>query len=146
MKKILGPIAGIVGMILIALSVFWILGYPIRGASRASTSKAPLAVPAGDLAPSDAWLTDFDEYIRLSTETVQKQKDLQAEKEVRALQDEIDRATGMQQRLNQSVPQGYTFDAKMRVFVPVPKPTGEIVDGKVHPTPMPAAPAPPAKK
>ncbi len=83
---------------------------------------APIApaLPPGSQAPSVQFLKDYDEYMALSNDVAAKQDALAKTSRVKQMQEEQDRAVGMGQRLSQSVPAGYMFDAKTRAFLPRP--------------------------
>ena len=85
--------------------------------------------------PSAAFLADVDAYIALVGQVQALQAKLKATKEWRAYQDASDRPTGMQLRIQQQVPRGWTYDSKSRMFVPIPAPPAPA-------RPTPAAPAP----
>jgi hypothetical protein len=94
--------------------------------------------PAPAVRPSDEFLADVDTYIRLVADVQEMLKKLKATKEWKAYQDTTDRALGMQLRITQQIPRGYTFDQKSRLLVPVAQAAG------VTPVPVPPAanPAP----
>lgn len=122
----------IIGMVVgFALSGLLLMKHNSAAAPAMGTQSTTL--PDGTVRPSDVFLHDFDEYVSLSSDVVRKQHDIQAMKEVKDFQAEQDRATGMGVRLQQQVPQGWTFDAKTRLLLP-PKPA----------TPPPAPPTTPA--
>ena len=125
----------------------WFLGgvlmmaCPVRAQDKAPDPvPAPAAEPA-PIHPGDQFLADVDAYLKVIADVRELEKKMKATKEFKQLQDATDRAAGMQLRISQQVPRGYTFDQKSRLLVPAPRPAPVPHDGTV-PAPPAANPAP----
>ncbi len=115
-------------IIIVGLSIFLVIVSVVllKNSSSSSSHAADLAkiiaVPSGNIAPTQDFLNDYREY-----QTLQKELNaLFAEKGIKRKQDEL---TGMVTRLNRAIPQGYSWDETTMSFKPNPAPV-----------PIPAAP------
>src|SRR6266550_5307709 len=86
-----------------------------------------IAVPPGNIAPTQDFLNDYREYQALQKEL----NALFAEKGIKRKQDEL---IGMTTRLNRAIPQGYVWDETTMSFKPIPPaipaPTNQIPQKK----------------
>jgi hypothetical protein len=97
-------------------------------------------------APSPQFLSDWDSYRALQAEILKEQVRLQASGAVKHYQADLDRANGVITRLQQSVPNGFSFDQDKRFFIPAPKPApADPALGAAAKPPAAAVPAPAPK-
>jgi hypothetical protein len=87
-------------------------------------------LPAGNQAPSKAFLEQWDDFVKLRDEI----KDIQKRD---GIQEKVDQLNGMGTRLQSQIPTGFSWDEDTKSFKPIVPPTV---------TPPPTPPVAPAKK
>jgi len=97
--------------------------YPLAHRSQAvAAAPATIQPQPGWVAPSPQFLADWDAYRDLMQQLRKEQDNLQRSNAVKQYQADLDRSNGLVNRLQQSVPQGFSFDPEKRFFIPAPKP------------------------
>jgi len=101
--------------IVVAVVIFSVFLLKNSSSSQATSQAAAkiIAVPAGNIAPTQDFLNDYREYQALQKEL----NALFADKGIKRKQDEL---TGMTTRLNRAIPQGYVWDETTMSFKPIP--------------------------
>lgn len=77
--------------------------------------KQPCEAKNDQLCPPEQFLADFNSYDRLQKEVINELKD----PKLAEIQAKNDQAVGIRERLEKSVPPGYQYDPKLRVFVKI---------------------------
>lgn len=111
--------------IVIAVLVLVVVGIIVLGCNKQpmQTTAAP-PPPPGNLAASNAFLQDWNDFQTLQA----KIKQVEKETNIRALYDQLN---GMATRLQGQVPTGYVWDENTKSFAPIPRPPAP------QPTPAP---------
>lgn len=100
-------------------------------------AQSPVIAPAGAQAPTAQWLASFDEFTRRNEKLAEIQRKMQADLQNKT-QKELDSLRGLSGRLLDAIPQGYQFDSKLRLFLPIPPPpTAPTQTPAPSPTPIP---------
>jgi hypothetical protein len=110
-----------------------VFGFPSR-------AQQPVIAPQSAQAPPAQWLADFDEFNRRNV-TLGAQQKKNVDDFQRKTRKEVDALEGMSARLVRTIPQGYQFDSKLRLFLPLPRPAAVTPAPAPVPAPVPPTPA-----
>ena len=130
-------VAGVVAIIVTIGLIMYFISHVITDRD----TKAKCVAYAGEICPGNQFYYDYKEWESLKADLDKRHQS----KEVIEFQNEVDLITGMTQRLNATVPQGYTWDADKMKFIQKP-PANTTPNVIVQPPTQPPSNAPPPKR